>query len=732
MVFMKRSRLGGAVVLALVGAGIPAAPKEDSERPQEFGVSAEQVSVDFVVYTKKGVFAVRGDLINDLAPSEVQVFEDGVRQDVESLRLVRRGNATVSGSATANARGQAPPNATPVVAPQGPELLAVVFDNVPVENRPWARKIVTEYFNEHWRDGEHVGVFALGQRLAVAQPFTGDKQAAIAGVERALGWQSAEGLVRRSEGGVLGSVNDRLRGAASLVTGPAGGNGVPSQGEPGARGPGGPPNTDILLSGLLSDRPEATALRHDVDSLTSLRSLVAIVNAMSAAQGRKAIVYMADSLSLGALAERFLFRQLVPAANDAHVSIYTVDASGLAVGGGPASGPALPTIELPSTNGPSEPMRTTVGEYFNTTNDRAMYQVADATGGKRIWGTNNLALGIEEADADLTSYYLLSYSPKNNDYDGRFREIKLKVLRPHGELRARKGYIAVKTRTWDSPVLAYEGPALARLDRDPKADQFPIHAQALAIPSGSEGTVAAVLAEFRAGDLSREKDRKAKLFREDFTIVAVIRDASGRVVKKLSDYYPMKGALDRIDDASRRKVLFYREAELAPGAYTVDVVVRDNRKGDTSIRHLPLQVPDAEGDRLRASSLVLVGTSGLAGGGRAAQPFVTNGVQLFPSLDDSVTTDASGRAVVFLRAWTAPARRAVDASLELKEGDREIADSSLGRLRPDASGRVDVLARFPVAPLPAGNYQVRVTLRDGRDTETRSASFRLDTQAKQP
>ncbi len=232
-------RLARAVVLVLAASGICAATEDGHEKPQEFGASAEQVSVDFVVYKKKGALAVRGDFIEDLAPSEVQVFEDGVRQNVESLRLVRRGNATASGPAAA-AGSVTPPIATPVVGPEGPELLAVVFDNVLVENRFWARKMVTEYFNEHWRAGEHVGIFAVGQRLAVAQPFTDDKQAVIAGVERALGWQAAEGLVRRSEGGVLGSVNDRLRGAASLVTGPPGGNGVSFQGAQGARGPGGP------------------------------------------------------------------------------------------------------------------------------------------------------------------------------------------------------------------------------------------------------------------------------------------------------------------------------------------------------------------------------------------------------------------------------------------------------------------------------------------------------------
>ncbi len=729
MIPSRTWRLAIAVVAA-AASGIAAVPEDGKEQPQEFGASAEQVSVDFVVHDKHGKF------IDDLTPADVQVFEDDVRQDVESLRLVRRGRSKVPTAETAAA---APTRGTPVVAPEGPELLAIVFDNVLVENRFWARKMVTEYFNEHWRAGEHVGIFAVGQRLAVAQPFTGDKQAVIAGVERALGWQGAEGLVRQSEGGILGSVNDRLRGASSLATGPEGGNSLPPQGA--QRGPGVPPNTDVLLRGLLSDRPEATALRQDVDSVTSLRSLMTIVNAMSAARGRKAIVYLGESLRLRPVSERMLFRQLVPAANDAHVSIYTIDASGLHKDSTNqrlqaelpnTSGPTSPSPSNTGLDLPSGPIRMTLGEQLDATIARAMFQVADATGGTMVSDTNNLALGIEKADEDLTSYYLLSYSPKNDDYDGRFREITVKVLRSHGDLRARKGYIAVKTRTWDSPVLAYEGPALARLDRDPKADQFPIHAQALAIPSGSDGTVAAVLAEFRDGELSHEKDKKAKLFREDFTIVAVIRDGSGRVVKKLSEYYPMKGALARLDEASRRKVLFYQEAALGPGAYTVDVVVRDNRNGATSIRHLPLQVPDAEGDRLRASSLVLVGTSGLAGGGRAAEPFVTNGVQLFPSLDGSVATDASGRAVVFLRAWTGAARNPVDATLELREGDRNIAEASLGRLTPDATGRVDVLGRFPVAPLPAGDYQVRVTLKDGRDTETRSTSFKLDGQGKRP
>ncbi len=206
MIPCRTWRLAIAVVAA-AASGIAAVPEDRKEQPQEFGASAEQVSVDFVVRDKHGRF------IDDLTPADVQVFEDGVRQDVESLRLVRGQATKVPAPQPGIAPGPRPSPAVPVVAPEGPQLLAVVFDNVLAENRGWARKMVTEYFNEHWRVGQRVGVFAVGERLAVAQPFTDDKQSVIAGVERALGWQGAEGVVRQSDGGALGSVNDRLRGA---------------------------------------------------------------------------------------------------------------------------------------------------------------------------------------------------------------------------------------------------------------------------------------------------------------------------------------------------------------------------------------------------------------------------------------------------------------------------------------------------------------------------------------
>ena len=125
------------------------------------------------------------------------------------------------------------------------------------------------------------------------------------------------------------------------------------------------------------------------------------------------------------------------------------------------------------------------------------------TGGQAISETNNLALGIEKADEDLTKPRPPLYSPKNGDYDGRFREITVKVLRSHGDLRARKGYIAVKTRTSGlaRSRLRRPGPGSAgsRSQGRSVSDPRPGPRDSL----GNDGTVAAVLAEFRDGELSR-------------------------------------------------------------------------------------------------------------------------------------------------------------------------------------------------------------------------------------
>ena len=62
-----------------------------------------------------------------------------------------------------------------------------------------------------------------------------------------------------------------------------------------------------------------------------------------------------------------------------------------------------------------------------------LYTLAADTGGKALLDNNDLALGIVQAQKDISSYYILGYYSTNDKLDGRYRRIK---LQPIAELQA--------------------------------------------------------------------------------------------------------------------------------------------------------------------------------------------------------------------------------------------------------------------------------------------------------
>lgn len=73
-----------------------------------------------------------------------------------------------------------------------------------------------------------------------------------------------------------------------------------------------------------------------------------------------------------------------------------------------------------------------------------MNSVADQTGGKAFYNTNNLEKAIRDGMEDGSTYYTLGYYPENKDWDGRFRKIAVKVNRPGVKLHYRQGFFAVE------------------------------------------------------------------------------------------------------------------------------------------------------------------------------------------------------------------------------------------------------------------------------------------------
>jgi VWFA-related protein len=116
--------------------------------------------------------------------------------------------------------------------------------------------------------------------------------------------------------------------------------------------------------------------------------------------------------------------------NDANVAVYPVDARRL-VGA------------FSSRAAAKQQTFTTLGSVRGVVD--TMEVVAEETGGRAYFNTNDLRGAMRRAIDDSRVSYVLGYYPTNTKWDGGFRQIKVEVKRRGVTVRHRKGYLATAT-----------------------------------------------------------------------------------------------------------------------------------------------------------------------------------------------------------------------------------------------------------------------------------------------
>ena len=72
----------------------------------------------------------------------------------------------------------------------------------------------------------------------------------------------------------------------------------------------------------------------------------------------------------------------------------------------------------------------------------SMTEMAEQTGGKEFYGSNDVGALVRSAMDDAREGYLLTFVPKDYLEDGSFHNLRLTISRKHVELRYRPGYVA--------------------------------------------------------------------------------------------------------------------------------------------------------------------------------------------------------------------------------------------------------------------------------------------------
>ena len=157
---------------------------------------------------------------------------------------------------------------------------------------------------------------------------------------------------------------------------------------------------------------------------------------------KKALIYFSSG-STGSGAENFAqLQSTINAAVRSNVSYYPIDVRGLQ---------ALPPGGSASQAGSGGGTGVFTGQTQRGQRDRqnteqdTLYALASDTGGKALFDSNDLTMGMRQAQQDLQSYYTLGFYSTNEARDGRFRKVEVKLAGvPNAKLDYRTGYYGEK------------------------------------------------------------------------------------------------------------------------------------------------------------------------------------------------------------------------------------------------------------------------------------------------
>jgi VWFA-related protein len=498
-----------------------------------------------------------GNPVGDLTRDDFQVFDGGKPQEirvfsVESSEPLKTNLPPLPPNTYTNRFQQRPgsPSSVTVVLLDG--LNTSFFDQA------YARKQVAKFLLQ-LKPQDRVALYALGRNLNVLHDFTTDSTALIRALAKYMGERVPE-----------------------LETPNAGSEDVDLS----ALG-------DVISSG--NNQYQAFTIERKVDMTVS--AFETIAHHLGGLPGRKNLVWVSssfpisfDSPDLETAASnpsieilrinpnaRFFAQEAERAARaltDANVAIYPVDSRGLiAPDLGFQSSPRI-GAGRPPFGAFGMPPRA----YIDTMNI-----LADRTGGRAFYNTNDLKGAIRSAIEDSRVTYTLGFYPNLVKWDGKFHNLKVEVKRPHLHVRARKGYFALPDPHLEPSQKASVIREAALSPLDGTGIPMTVHVDVSGVP-GIRTLHAQVQFDARSIQLTAENGRWDGLVSIDF----VQLDNRGEILTGTDHLIKMELLPNTYERVLKEGYEFGKDINVRPNAFRLRVVVRDEATGAIGTVSIPV------------------------------------------------------------------------------------------------------------------------------------------------
>ena len=713
-VFRFTAIAAATCAIPLVAAQVPQTQSPPQPAPV-FRTGTTAVLLDIVVRDN------RGRPVRDLRQDEITVLEDGIPRDVKSFRLIE-GRPGAEAAAAPPQAGVVQPDPLRRIT-----LVSLVFDHLSQNGRKLAQTAAQDFLKRSMPPGQWVAVFTLDNRLHMQHGFSRDTATLLAAVDRASTAIKEEAAPLPASSRERGQQpNQELKPLATDIM-DAAGRGTAAQNSIDEQF-----RQTIQRMQSLAETVETSQRGH-----ATFYPLMALAKAQEGLEGRKAILFFSEGLQVPTSVEE-AFKGAISEANRANVSIYTVDARGLdgnrdlaAAGAaldraGRVSQGAMAKRGAGGTSMEEVQNDDLVLSTFRVNTQAALRELAEDTGGVMIANTNNLGKGLERVSTDLASYYEIAYAPQSAEADGKFRKIEVKVARKGLDVTSRSGYFALPA-TDAAPLMPYELPLLAAAAAAPSPHAFDFHAGAFRFHDTPRGRQFTFVAEVPIAALAVEENKRTKRYHLNVTVMALVKDAKGTVVERLSNAYPLEGPLENLPALQRGNVIFKRQIWLGPGRYTLSAVVRDQTANKTSVRQLPLRVFEpSPGITVSTAAVVKRIDRAADQADPVEDPFRSGPMRIAPSLSTPISKAANHQISAFVVLY--PDQAMTDApslTIEFAQGSTVVGRSSPTLDAPDSHGRITCVATFPADGFAPGTYELRAIARQGASQDETRTTFTI-------
>ena len=400
----------------LVRAQTPSQNSPSRQGTPVLKATTRLVQINVVVHNKKG------EPVEGLKKEDFIILDQGKEQQVAAFS---------ANSASRRETASNPPLSPNVFTNRGDSaasnpgsVTVILFDalNTPILDQFYARQQVLKFLRQ-LQPQDHVAIYVLTTQIIVLNEFTQDATSLLQAIQKFGGYASA------------------LQDAANPDRKPVDQTVFPDRTS----------EADVMASRLRDFLDAADGKISDFANIdraaTTTSAIEAIANHVSHIPGRKNLVWVSasfpisigfDGESLGqpGREQRSFSEDVEHAArtlNQANMAIYPVDARGLMTSSNySAMNNGRFDLRVPPRN-----MRP------DQRNFDTMIILADRTGGKASYNTNDIEGAVQRAIADGQYTYTLGFYPTHGKWDGKFHELKVRVNEKGVTLRHRKGYFAL-------------------------------------------------------------------------------------------------------------------------------------------------------------------------------------------------------------------------------------------------------------------------------------------------